>query len=87
MCKYNTFISRILWPCVSMTLSLKQQGRPSVLEFLNNLRGLGTEYRNRVVVPARQATQPGGIDSLESTLGLHKEFKIRALELNSALHA
>jgi hypothetical protein len=25
--------------------------------------------RNRVVVPARQATQPGGIGSLESILG------------------
>jgi hypothetical protein len=28
-----------------------------------------------VVVPARQATQAGGIDSLESILGLHKKFK------------
>jgi hypothetical protein len=31
----------------------------TVLKFLNNLWGLGTASRNRVVVPARQATQPG----------------------------
>jgi hypothetical protein len=31
-----------------------------------------------VVIPARQATQPGGIDSLESILGLLKSLKIRA---------
>jgi hypothetical protein len=39
--------------------------------------------RNRVgigiVVPARQATQPGGISSLESILRLLKSLKIRAL--------
>ncbi len=34
--------------------------------------------RNRVVVPARQATQPGGFGSLESILGLLNSFKIRA---------
>jgi hypothetical protein len=28
----------------------------SVLKFLNNPWGLGTEYSNRVIVPARQAT-------------------------------
>jgi hypothetical protein len=33
---------------------------------------------NRVVVPARQATQPGGIGSLESIFGLRKSIKIRA---------
>jgi hypothetical protein len=31
-----------------------------------------------VVVPARQATKAGGIDSLESILGLLKSLKIRA---------
>jgi hypothetical protein len=31
-----------------------------------------------VIVPARQATQAGGIHSLESILGLHKRLKIRA---------
>jgi hypothetical protein len=31
--------------------------------------------RYRVIVPARQATQPGGIGSLESILGLLKTFK------------
>jgi hypothetical protein len=36
---------------------------------------------NRVVVPARQATWSGGIDSLESILGLLKCLKIRAQEL------
>ncbi len=34
--------------------------------------------RNRVVIPARQATQPGGIDSWESILGLLKSLKNRA---------
>jgi hypothetical protein len=34
--------------------------------------------RNRVVVPARQATYVGWIDSLELILGLLKSFKIRA---------
>jgi hypothetical protein len=34
--------------------------------------------RNRFVVPARQATQTGGIGSLESILGLLKSLKIRA---------
>jgi hypothetical protein len=33
---------------------------------------------NRVVLPARQATQPSGIGSLESILGLLKSLKIRA---------
>jgi hypothetical protein len=51
----------------------------SVLEFLNNLCGLGTKYRNKVVVLARQATKAGGIDSLESILGLLMGLKIRAL--------
>ncbi len=49
------------------------------MEFLNNLCGLGTENRNRAVVPARQAKQPGGIGSLESILGLRKSLKIWAL--------
>jgi hypothetical protein len=35
--------------------------------------------RNRVVVQARQPTQPGGIGSLESILGFLKSLKIRAL--------
>jgi hypothetical protein len=34
--------------------------------------------RNRVVVPARQATLSGGIDSLESIPGLLKSLKIWA---------
>jgi hypothetical protein len=45
------------------------------LEFLNNLWGLGTEYRKRTIVPARQATKAGGIHSLESIPGLHKRLK------------
>ncbi len=36
-----------------------------------------------VVVPARQATQPGGIGSLESILGLFRSLKIRALDFLS----
>jgi hypothetical protein len=35
--------------------------------------------RNRAVVPARQATLAGGIDSLEPILELLKSLKIRAL--------
>jgi hypothetical protein len=49
----------------------------TVVEFLNNLWGLGEPSRNRVVVPARQATQPGGIGSLGLILGLLKSLKIR----------
>ncbi len=41
-----------------------------------NRVGIGLSYR-----PAMQATYAGGIDSLESILGLHKSFKIRALLL------
>ncbi len=48
----------------------------TVLEFLNNLRRLRTS-RNTVIVPGRQATQAGGIDSLESIPSLFKSFKIR----------
>jgi hypothetical protein len=33
---------------------------------------------NRIVVPACQATQPGGIGSSKSILGLNKSLKIRA---------
>jgi hypothetical protein len=51
-----------------------------VPEFLYNLWGLGTEYSsNRVVVPARQATQPGEIGSLEPILGLLKSLTVLAL--------
>ncbi len=45
------------------------------LEFLKSLWGLGTE-EEWVIVPARQATQAGGIHSLESIPGLHKRLKI-----------
>jgi hypothetical protein len=39
------------------------------LEFLKSLWGQGTEFRNRVIVPARQATYAGEIHSLESIPG------------------
>jgi hypothetical protein len=45
-------------------------------EILNNLWGYEPS-RNSVVVPARQATQPGEIGSLESILGFFKSLKIR----------
>jgi hypothetical protein len=48
-----------------------------VLEFLNNLWGQKPS-RKRVFVPARQATKGGGIDLLESILGLLRSLKIRA---------
>ncbi len=35
--------------------------------------------RNRIVVPARQATKAGRIDYMESILGLLKSLKILAL--------
>jgi hypothetical protein len=41
--------------------------------------------RNKVVVPARQATQPGGIGSLRSILRLLKSLKIRDLTKELAL--
>ncbi len=61
----------------SKRFSLKNGVFSHVLVFLNNLWGLGPS-RNRVVVPARQATQPGGIGSLQAVLGLLKILKIRA---------
>jgi hypothetical protein len=51
----------------------------TVLEFLT-IYGGWSPSRNRVVVPARKATQPGRISSLESILGLLKGLKIRAQE-------
>jgi hypothetical protein len=51
----------------------------TVVELVNNIGG-EEPSRNRVVVPARQATQTGAIGSLQSILGLHKRFKIRAQE-------
>ncbi len=38
---------------------------------------------NRVIVPARQATQAGGIHSLESIPGPHKHLKVRAQDCYS----
>jgi hypothetical protein len=40
---------------------------------------------NRVIVPARQASKAGGINSLESIPGVHKRLKIRALQEAEAL--
>jgi hypothetical protein len=50
---------------------------PSCVEIFK--QSIGGRNRVRVVVLARQATQPGGIVSLESILGLLKSLKIRAL--------
>jgi hypothetical protein len=44
------------------------------LDFLT-IYGSKEPSRNRIVVPARQATQPGGSGSLESILGLSKSLK------------
>jgi hypothetical protein len=41
--------------------------------------------RNRVIVPARQATPPGGIDSVESIHRLLKSLKIWALYIQAFL--
>jgi hypothetical protein len=45
-----------------------------VLEILYNLWGQEPSW-NRLVVPAREATQSGGIGSLESILGLLQSLK------------
>ncbi len=55
------------------------EGYGSVLEFLT-IYGGKESSRNKVVVPARQDTQPGGIGSLESIFGLLIRLKIRALD-------
>jgi hypothetical protein len=71
----KNFKSRLCtWSLLSSTLSALCQNK------LNNLWW----PRNRVVVPARQATQPGGIGSLESALRLLKSLKSRALERKEA---
>ncbi len=49
----------------------------SVLKFFINL---WRPSSNRVVVAARQATQPGGIGFVESIFELLKSLKIRALQ-------
>ncbi len=49
-----------------------------MLVFLNNQWRLWEPGKNRIVVPARQVTQPGGIGFLELILGLLKSLKIRA---------
>ncbi len=48
------------------------------LEFVNNLCGLGAEQEQGYHIQACQATQAGGIHSLESIPVLHKRLKIRA---------
>ncbi len=40
--------------------------------------GAGKQEKHGVVAPARQATKAGGIDFLESILGLLKSLQIRA---------
>jgi hypothetical protein len=62
----------------SASVNRKLNKHSTELELLNSLWGLETG-RNRVIVPARQATKASGIHSLESILGLHKRLKIRAL--------
>jgi hypothetical protein len=49
-----------------------------VLEFLNNLWGVRDRVGRGVVVLARQASQPGGMGSLEVIPGLLKSLKIWA---------
>ncbi len=57
---------------------IQKKGRESWAGILNNLWELEPS-RNRVVVPDRQATQPGGIGALESILRLLKSLKISGL--------
>ncbi len=63
------------WPVYSYTR------KTAVVEFFNNLRGLGTEQEEGCRA-ARQASQPGGIGSLESILELLKRLKILTLQLS-----
>ncbi len=48
-----------------------------------SMRARNRVERNRVIVPARQATKACGIDSLESIPTVLKRFKIRALDVIS----
>jgi hypothetical protein len=54
----------------------------AVLEFFNNLWGLGTEKEwGCRTGPPGYTTQPGGIGSLESILGFLISLKIRAQDI------
>ena len=73
-------IFKLTWAQESIPRNrFRQPMQPAVLVFLNNLYGGQEPRRNRVVVPARQVTQPGGIGPLKSILGILKSLKIRAL--------
>ncbi len=52
----------------------------TVLEIFKQSIGARNRVGRLVAVPTRQASQPGGIGSLESILELLKCLKIRALE-------
>ncbi len=78
-------------PPLQMKVRRRWMGQPwkpdwkwiSVLCWNWNFRTINGDQepsRNRVVLPARQSTQAGGIESLESIPGLHKSLHIRALE-------
>jgi hypothetical protein len=71
-----------LWLRTPLLLSLRT---PETI-FVNLLWSSGIDpslagrYSNPIfIVPARQTTYPGGVDSSESMLGLHKRLQIRAL--------
>ncbi len=76
-------------PPISQLISLIIQQRRLCIVFLvppclcwNFKKSMGARNlvtKNRVVVPAHQATRPGGIGSLVSILGLLISLKIRAL--------
>ncbi len=53
-------------------------------ESMNRFPASRTDATTLFVVPARQATSAGGIDSLESIPGLHKSLPIRALGVRYA---
>jgi hypothetical protein len=71
-------------PQPKLNIYLSQNGSNPVLEILTIYSG-SEPSRNRVVVPARQATQAGEIDSLGSFPRLLTSLKIRPRNAKSVL--
>ncbi len=76
------------WQILSVRLKIRTQKciivENTVLDFIPTYGGQEPR-RNRVVTPARQAKQAGGIDSLESIPWLLKSFKIPSLYCTCSL--
>ncbi len=76
----RTFLLAIYFALNGLAIGIEiELSKVPVLEILKQSVGARKPSRNKVVAPARQATQPGGICSLESIFVLLKRLKIRAL--------